>query len=175
MPPTSISRPAADEHAAYYASYIALVPPGDLLTLLRDQGAETQAVVERNPDKGDFAYAPGKWTVKEVIGHLADAERVFTYRAVRFARGDATDLPGFDENAYVAGGHFGERSLADLLAEYAAIRASTLALASGLSGEALLRRGTANHNPVSVRALLYICAGHERHHVGLLRDRYSLT
>ncbi len=175
MTPTAISRPAADEHAAFYGKYVALVPAGDLIALLRDQSRESIDLVSRNASRGDHSYGPGKWTVKEVIGHLCDAERVFTYRAVRFARSDATDLPGFDENAYVAAASFGARSIQDLLDEFAAIRASTIALATGLTAEELVRRGTANGNPVSVRALLYICAGHERHHVGLLRGRYSLS
>jgi uncharacterized damage-inducible protein DinB len=169
-----IALPAADEHAPYYGKYVALVGP-DSLAALEAQAPTTAALLAATPEeRGGFRYAEGKWSVKEVIGHLADAERVFAYRALRFARADATDLPGFDENAYVPAGRFDRRTLKDLAAEFAAVRAATLAFARSLDGEALLRRGSANGNPASVRALLAIIAGHELHHVGLLRERYGL-
>ena len=168
-----IQRPAAGEYFEYYGKYIALVPDGDLLALLRAQNAETASLLASvSPAKADFAYAPGKWTIKEVLGHLCDAERVFAYRAMRFARADVTALAGFDENTYVPAGQFGERTLADLVEEFQAIRSATLHLARHLDGDALARRGTASGHPISVRALLYIIAGHERHHVALLRERY---
>ena len=168
-------RPDAAEHAPYYGKYVALVPDGDLIGLLQTQNAETLRLLRAAPaEKADYAYAPGKWTVKEVIGHLIDAERIFAYRALRFARGDATDLPGFDENAYVPNGGFARRTLADLLAEFETVRASTIHFAKHLDDEALSRRGSANGTGVSVRAMLYIVSGHERHHVALLRDRYGV-
>ena len=173
MTHSSIPRPQADEHEAYYGKYIALVPDGDLVSMLRDQNVETVRLLRGvSASKADFAYAPGKWTVKEVVGHMIDAERIFAYRALRFARGDATDLPGFDENSYVPNGRFNSRTLADLLDELEVVRASTIHLAKHLDEEALTRRGTANRAGVTVRALIYIIAGYERHHVGLLRDRY---
>jgi uncharacterized damage-inducible protein DinB len=168
-----IPRPAADEHAPFYGQYVALVPSGDLVSLLREQLADTVSLVRNlSPTKANHAYAPGKWTVKQVIGHMADAERIFAYRALRFARADATELAGFDENAFVANANFAARTLDDLVDELEVVRASTIHLAKHLDSEALARRGSANKNGVSVRALLYIIAGHERHHVGVLRDRY---
>lgn len=173
MTATTIPRPQADEHSAYYARYIAKVPDGDLVSLLREQAMETVALLQGlSPEQANYAYAPGKWTVKEVIGHLTDAERIFGYRALRFARQDPTELPGFDENAYVTNANFGARSLADLLEELQVVRASSIHLAKNLDADALARRGSANGNPISVRALFYIIAGHERHHAELLRERY---
>ena len=138
------------------------------------QHHDTIDTLRKAKAKGDHAYAPGKWTVKEVIGHLCDAERVFAYRAMRFARADATELPGFDENAYVANANFRSRTMDDLLDEMFAVRAATLSLAKHLPESAMSNRGSANGSPVTVRALFYIIAGHERHHLGILRERYGL-
>jgi len=171
----AIPRPVAPEYAPYYGRYIDKVPDGDLLRTLEDQGRETQAVLAGLSEaKALHRYAPGKWSVKEVIGHVTDTERVFSYRALRFARGDATALPGFDENAWVPAGSFDARSLADLAAELDAVRRATLALFRGLDAAALARRGTASDNAVSVRAIAWIIAGHERHHVALLHERYKV-
>ena len=167
-----IQRPKADEHAPYYGKYIAQVPEGDLVSLLREQLMDTVSLLRGAQDRADFAYAPGKWTLKESIGHLGDVERVMAYRALRVSRGDRTNLPGFDENAYVANASFSRRTLDDLLEELQVIRASTIHLARHLSPEELARRGTANGNEVTARALFYIIAGHERHHVQLFRDKY---
>lgn len=167
-----IQRPKADEHAPYYGKYIAQVPEGDLVSLLREQLMDTVSLLRGARDRADFAYAPGKWTLKESIGHLGDVERVMAYRALRVSRGDRTNLPGFDENAYVANASFSRRTLDDLLEELQVIRASTIHLARHLSPEELARRGTANGNEVTARALFYIIAGHERHHVQLFRDKY---
>jgi hypothetical protein len=172
MTPQTIQRPQADEHAPYYGKYIAQVPDGDLVSLLREQLVDTVSLLRGAADRADFAYAPGKWTLKESVGHLGDVERVMAYRAMRVARGDRTNLPGFDENAYVASANFGGRTLDDLLEELQVIRASTIHLAKHLSPEELARRGTANGNEVSARALFYIIAGHERHHVQLFREKY---
>jgi len=175
MTTLAIERPKADEHSPYFSRYIDRVPEGNLIGSLETQFADTLALLRRVPrDREDFAYADGKWTVKEVVGHLADAERVFAYRALRFARSDATELAGFDENAWVANANFGRRSLADLIEELSAVRAATLCLAKSLDADELARRGVASANGVSVRALFYIIAGHERHHVALLRERYQL-
>jgi hypothetical protein len=171
----TVPRPDAEEYAPFYNRYVELVPVGDIATLLADQSRATTALLTRNADRSDYSYAEGKWTVKQVVGHLADSERVFAYRALRFARGDATDLPGFDENAFVDGGDFNRRGMADMIEELASVRAATLTLIGGFSQEAYLRRGTANGAEISVRALLYITAGHERHHLELLRTRYGLA
>lgn len=175
MTAAAIPRPVAAEYAPYYGRYIDKVPDGDLLRTLEDQGRETQAVLARLSEaKALHRYAPGKWSVKEVIGHVTDTERVYSYRALRFARGDATALPGFDENAWVPAGSFDARSLADLAAELDAVRRATLTLFRGLDAAALARRGTASDNAVSVRAIAWIIAGHERHHVALLHERYKV-
>jgi uncharacterized damage-inducible protein DinB len=168
--------PGADEHAPYYGKYVAQLPGGDVLHLLRVNAALTaQLLAATDESRGSFRYAEGKWSVKEVVGHLCDAERVFAYRALRFGRSDLTELPGFDENLYVPAGRFDRRTLADLAAEFAIVRTATLALFNGFDDESLLRRGVASGQPVSVRALAAIIAGHEIHHVGLLRERYGLT
>jgi hypothetical protein len=173
--PTTLSRPAADEFLPYYARYIDLVPEGNLVDLLAEQQPDTLRMLRRIDDeRGLYAYAPGKWTIKEVIGHLSDAERVFSYRALRFARGDAQPVAGFDENAYVPAGRFNDRPIKDLIDEFQAIRAATIHVFRYLSEDELARRGIANGNPISVRALGYVIAGHERHHAKLLRERYGL-
>lgn len=170
-----IPRPAAAEYDPYYGRYIEKVPEGDLLRTLEAQGRETQALLAGLSDaKALHRYAAGKWSIKEVIGHVADTERVYAYRALRFARADATALPGFDENAWVPAGSFDARSVADLAAELDAVRRATLALFRGLDAAALGRRGTANDAAVTVRAIAWIIAGHERHHVALLHERYKV-
>ena len=171
--PDSITRPNSNEHHEYYGRYISKVPEGDLISLLRDQARETDALLRGlSEDRANYAYAPGKWTVKEVVGHLSDGERVFAYRALTVARNDKTPLPSFDENAWAAESNASSRSLADLLDEFQAVRAATIQLAKGMDPEHAARIGTASGNPISPRALLYIAAGHERHHVDLLKERY---
>jgi len=170
---TTTGRPSADEHSAYYGRYIDRVPDGDLVAILREQIAGTAALLRDAPsDRADFKYAPGKWTLKQVVGHLIDVERVMSYRALRFSRSDTTELPGFDDNQWVANANFGERTLPDLVDEYEAVRSATVHLAKHLDADALVRRGTANGQGASVRALLYIIAGHELHHLALIRERY---
>ena len=172
MLPTEI-RPADSEYAEFYRTYVARVPDGDILKTLGEQVEATCALVEGAGEaKAGHRYAPGKWTVREVIGHLSDAERVFAYRAMRFARADETALPGFDETEYVPAGEFEKRSLASVIDEFRAVRAATVALYNGLPAEAWSRSGPANRNPVSVRALVWIAAGHELHHRALLEERY---
>jgi hypothetical protein len=176
MTTLAIERPKADEHSPYFSRYIDRVPEGDLIGLLESQFADTLALLRRVPrDREDFAYAEGKWSVKEVVGHLSDSERVFAYRALRFARKDPTELASFDENAWVANAGFARRRLSDLADEFESVRQSTIRLARSLNAEELARRGVANGNGVSVRALFYIVAGHERHHVDLFRERYQLS
>lgn len=171
----AIPRPDATEYAPNYSGYVSRVPEGDLIGLLETQRRETQSLLAGLTEaKALHRYAPGKWSVKEVIGHVADTERVFCYRAMRFARGDHTPLPGFDENLYAPAGRFDARPLSDLAAELDAVRRATVALLRSFDAEALARRGTANGKEVSVRALAYIIAGHERHHLAILRERYGL-
>lgn len=167
-----IARPAPTEYAPYYGGYIDLVGD-DLLGDLRRNGEATHRLLGTLPEsRGDFRYAPGKWSVKEVLGHLVDGERVFAYRALRFARRDETPVPGFDQDAWVPGGDFGGRTLRSLLDEHHAVRAASLALFENLPEEAWDRVGTANDQRISVRALAFVIAGHEAHHQGILRDRY---
>jgi uncharacterized damage-inducible protein DinB len=172
---TLTGRPAPDEYLAYYERYVALVPDGDLLALLATQGESTLGRVRTlAEDRGGFRYAEGKWTVREVLGHIADVERIFTYRALRIARADTTPIEGFDENAYVAASGADRRPLAALAEELAAVRLATLAFFQSVDDAALARAGTANGAQVTVRALAFIIAGHEAHHVRLLRERYGV-
>ena len=166
-------RPAAGEYAPYYDRYISRVPDGDIVSTLAQQVRETLRVMGSvEESRGGHRYAAGKWSIREVIGHMADTERVFAYRAMRFARADATPLPGFDENAFVANARFDSRTIADLAAELEAVRAANVAFFSALDTEEWTRRGVANDNPMSVRAAAWVIAGHERHHLGILRERY---
>lgn len=173
-PAAAIPRPGADEHLEYYARYIDLVR-GDVSEALDASLAELLALVQGLDEATALRrYAPGKWSVKEVLGHLADGERVFMYRALRIARADATPLAGFDENEWVPAGRFDRLPLAQLVAEVRAVRASTRSLVSTLDEDALARRGTANGATISARALVWITAGHMLHHAAVLRDRYGL-
>jgi hypothetical protein len=175
MPTTTVSRPSADEYLPYYDRYIALVPEGNLVDTLVEQHRDTLRMLRSVDDeRGLHAYAPGKWTIKEVIGHLSDAERIFAYRALRFARGDAEPVAGFDENAYVPAGRFNDRPVTDLADEFQAIRSATVHLFRYLDEDEMARRGTANGAAISVRALGFVIAGHERHHAKLLRERYGI-
>ena len=168
-----MSRPEAAEYAPYFGRYIDQVPDGAILDVLASGLRETVALLRSIPEeRGDHRYAPDKWSVKEVVGHVIDAERVFAYRALRFARNDATPLPGFEQDDYIPAGRFGARTLRDLADELEAVRQSTLHLFRHLDEPALLRHGVASENPVSVRALAYIIAGHEAHHRKVLREGY---
>jgi hypothetical protein len=170
-----ITKPQPEEHAEYYAKYIKLVGD-DALGALRSQSASTPRLLSGLSEaQAMHRYAPGKWSVKEVVGHMMDAERVFSYRALRIARADKTPLPGFDENAWVPAAHFDRRPMADLVSDYQTMRAATVSLFASLDEEALTRVGTANDQPFSVRALAHIIAGHELHHVAILRERYGLA
>jgi len=168
-----IERPTPEEFAPYYGRYIDLVSGGDPLAALREGGEETRRMLEPLPEsRGDARYAPDKWSVKEVVAHLADAERVFAYRALRFARKDETPLPGFDQDLWIAGGAFAQRTLRSLVGELRAVRAASLALFENLEQEAWRRIGTANDARMSVRAAAFAIAGHEIHHRRILRERY---
>lgn len=170
-----IERPQESEHAPFYAAYIALVPEGDLLTVLAEQKRELLRRAEAvPPERETHRYAEGKWSVREVFGHLGDGERVFGYRALCISRGDETPLPGFDEDPYVAAGGFDRRSLRDLAAELLLLRDANLAMFRALDPEAWKRLGTANGEAISVRALAYIMAGHTAHHLSILAERYGV-
>ncbi len=173
--PTATTAPGADEYAPSFARYVTRVPPGDVLAQLRRQIAETMTLLHPLDEaKARYRYAPGKWSVIEVVGHLADTERIVAYRALRIARKDETPLPGFDEDPYVAAAEFERRALADVLAELAAVRTATLALLAGLPEAAWSRWGVASGHRVTVRALAHVIAGHELHHVEVLRTRYGV-
>jgi uncharacterized damage-inducible protein DinB len=173
-PPTFIvARPQAGEYAPYYDRYISLIQEDDILNTLDKQRRQTMLLLSgRDDDDGDFRYAPGKWSAKEVLGHVCDSERIFAYRALRIARADATPLEGFEQDDYVRNGPFAQRPLADLVEDFIAVRRSTLSLLRNLGEAAWVRRGIANKNEVSVRALAYIIAGHELHHRRILEEKY---
>jgi len=168
-----MNKPDSTEYAPYFEKYISLVPEGEIVVTLGRQIESTLSLIRSlSAAQGELRYAPGKWSVKEVIGHLIDAERIFAYRALRFARNDATPLPSFDENGFVADAGFGSRSLADLAEEFEYTRKSNVCLFKSLDGDSSLRIGVASDNRISVRAIAYAIAGHELHHVGILRSRY---
>lgn len=167
-------RPDPAEVPPGLAGYVGKVRDGeDLLALLDSQLDELRSAFGRWPEaRGAYRYAPGKWSVKELVCHLSDTERIFCYRALRFARNDATPLPSFDENAYASEMHADERPLADLMDELLDVRRATLSFFRGLWAGAWTRRGTASGKEVSVRALAYAIAGHARHHLEVLAERY---
>ena len=166
-------RPDENEVEAPYRTSFDQVPDGELPSMLEQQIVDTRRLLERfGEERGDHRYAEGKWSVKEVVGHLADTERVMSYRAMSFARGESIALPGFEQDDYVAAGRFERRRLSEIGDEFSAVRASTLALVGGLDDEMLLRRGTASGASFTVRGLLYVICGHEIHHKRILRERY---
>ena len=168
-------RPVAGEYAPFYAGYVARVPDGDVVeTLVRHATATAQRLGRLDERQELHRYAAGKWNVRQMVGHLSDAERVFSYRMLRFSRGDATPLPGFDENLYAAAAPHDRIPLADLLGELGALRQATVALLEQLDEAAWVRGGEANGRQVSVRALAWITAGHELHHLAVLAERYDL-
>ena len=170
-----VGRPEPDEIPAHYLGYIKRVPETDPVMVCASQIEETAALLHGLSDAdATYRYGRGKWSIKEVVGHLADTERIMSYRALRIARGDVTPLPSFDENAYVPAARFDNRSLADLVGELRTVRAATLALLRTFDADAWRRRGTASGKPVSVRALGFMIPGHERHHVEILRTRYGV-
>lgn len=167
------NRPSPDEYAPYYHKYVAEVPAGDVLATLAEQGvAAGDLWAGLDEARAGRRYAPGKWSVKEVLGHLLDTERVFTLRALWFARGDAGPLPSMEQDAWVAAGRFDERRIADLAAEYAVLRRASLLLFRNLDEGALARRGVASGREITVRAFPWLIAGHERHHLAVVRERY---
>jgi uncharacterized damage-inducible protein DinB len=170
----SIPRPSPDEYTEWYAGYIAETSDiQDLVTHLGKQGDQTRKLFTAlSEEQANFRYAPGKWTVKDIVLHLADAERVFSYRILSFARNDAQPLPGFSESDWAAAAGAEVRGMAGLAAELFAARSATIALLQGLGEDTLMRRGTASGNLFTVRSLAWIIAGHELHHLRIVRERY---
>ena len=167
------NRPQPTEYAPYYGQYIARVADGNIITILGQQIDNTLALLHGLSDaQARSRYAPGKWSVKEVVGHLMDTERIFGYRALRFARNDQTPLSGFEQNDYVQQAAFDAQSLSDLASEFEHVRRGNIHLLRGLTADSWDRRGEANANEVSVRALAYIIAGHELHHMEIIRTKY---
>jgi uncharacterized damage-inducible protein DinB len=170
---TSAIRPAPTEYAQPYAGYVANVPETDILGAIEQQSAETQKLLASiDETKAAYRYAEGKWSVKEVIGHFTDSERIFAYRALSIARGETQPLPGFDEKDYVRNASFDSWKLGDLAEHYALVRRSTIVLFQNFPDQAWENRGTASNYPITVRAIAWIIVGHERHHLKVLRERY---
>ncbi|RHW35693.1 DinB family protein [Neobacillus notoginsengisoli] len=166
-------RPAQGEYAAYYEPYVDLVPEGDIVQLLERQAEETRILLKGLSEAQTlFRYGEKKWSIKEVLGHMADTERVMVYRLLVIARGDTVQLPGFEENAYVLTADFDRIPLVDLLANFVAVRLATIQLVKTLPEDAWTREGIANDQRVSVRAIIAIIAGHELHHRKILMERY---
>lgn len=165
----------ATEYAKPFAGYVARVPEPNLLAVLEEQiGVVRRLAAAVPPERETYAYAPGKWTVREVIGHLADAERVFGYRAVAIARAESNELPGFDESVWAAHAPHARVPLAEIAAELTLLRESHVLLFRHLDAEAWTRKGVANGNPVTVRAIGRVLAGHLRHHLAVLDERYGI-
>lgn len=169
----TVSRPEKDEYNEFYQGYVSKVPCENILSELETQIAALSEIFSPiTEEKGLFAYAEGKWTIKQVLGHLIDGERVFSYRVLRISRRDQTPLAGFDENEYVAESNFNERAIGEMLEEFSLLRRSNLLLLQSLPEKAWLYRGTASGFPISVRALAYIMFGHAAHHAKILQERY---
>ncbi len=170
----TIARPAETECAPFYAGYIAKVAASGPVAMLKDQIASFEKLRGLADTTGDHRYAEGKWSVKEVLGHMADTERVFTYRLLRIARADQTPLAGFDENAWAAIAPHGKRRLADVVDELIAVRQATITLVESLDETAVANTGLANNNPVTGRAICWIIPGHAQHHLDVLHERYGI-
>ena len=168
-----MKRPQPNEHPAFYQSYVDNVRTNNIIKELTDQVLDIHAIISEIPEeKEDHRYAEGKWTIKEVIGHIIDTERVLGYRAMRFARKDKTPLPGYDENFFVANANFQKQTLYSLGHEFAIVREANLALFKVWDEEALSQMGVANNLNVSVRAILFMIAGHATHHVNVIKTKY---
>ncbi|ENQ3077121.1 DinB family protein [Bacillus multifaciens] len=166
-------RPEVNEYNPYYSTYINLLPKGDIIHILEEQMKETNLLLKDLSDReGLFRYAPNKWSIKEVIGHIADTERIMAYRLLSIARGETVSLPGYNDDMYVLRAAFDKQSMQDLLANLMVVRQSTVHLIKSLDAEAWLQRGIANNSEVTVRALACIIAGHEFHHRKIIKERY---
>jgi len=174
MSKTVIGRPDPTEHAEFHSSYIDKVPGSDILTFLEEQLANGVATFRRIPEaRGSFRYAPDKWTIKEVLGHIIDSERVFAYRALTFARGDQTPLPGFDQDPWALNANYSNLQLAEITDEFESVRRATILLFRHLDPAAWIRRGIANKCQLTPRAIAYMIAGHTQHHLDILNSRYQ--
>jgi hypothetical protein len=168
-----VNRPEPTEYAEYFRGYISKVPDGDIIDILSSQHREFMGLLGNiGEKKGEFRYAPGKWSVKEVVGHVVDTERIFGARALCIARGETVPLPSYDQDAYVEKGNFGARTVEDLAAEFDGLRSSHLALMRSFDDDVLNRRGMAANNEFTVRAVVWTIAGHLNHHLEVLRERY---
>jgi hypothetical protein len=168
-----VAKPQTNEYAAYYEKYVSLVPEGNIIDLLEQQLDKTLALLGGlTEEQGNYRYAPDKWSIKELVGHVSDTERIFAYRLLRFARNDKNGLAGFEQDDYIVNAEFDSCRLSDLVKEFEYVRRSSLALLRHLPQAAWQRQGVASDNEVSVRALAYILAGHELHHLKVLSERY---
>lgn len=170
-----LTKPPLSEYQGFFERYVNLVPDGDLLHLLEKQTYTLHSLLENlTEEQARYAYAEGKWSIKQVVGHMADTERILSYRALCFSRQEQQPLPGFDENAYVEQAIFQHRPLNNLLQDSQVVRQASISLFRGMGEEMFSRTGTANNNTLSVRALAYVIAGHELHHLAILRSRYRV-
>jgi hypothetical protein len=166
-------RPNKEEYPSYYEDYIKLVPDGDIGVILKENLSKTISLFQNiSESNGDFRYAPDKWSIKEVLGHMTDTERIMSVRLLRFARGDSTAVPGFNENIYVNGANFNQRTLKSLIEEFTVTRNATITLIKNMPEEAWMRKGFANNFENTTRALAYMITGHEMHHCQVIRERY---
>lgn len=173
MPLAILSRPDAAEYAPYYGKYISLIPAGDLIKIMNEQFERTLATLHSISETQSLTrYESDKWSIKEVVGHMVDTERIMSYRALRIGRGDETPLPGFEQDDYVRHTNFDARPFAEIVHEFQAVRQATLALFRSFEEAALRRRGTASNFAVSALALTHIVAGHEKHHMNVLQTKY---
>ena len=173
MSTTVIGKPAPSEYGAYFGRYITLVPDSDIFAVLQDQMKSTRTLLDTvSEEKGNHRYEAGKWSIKELVGHVIDTERIFVYRALRFARNDQTELPGFDQDTFAASANFANIALSDIVQEYQAVRSATVFFFKHLATDAWSRRGIANNNEMTVRAVAFTIAGHELHHMDILKKRY---
>ena len=170
----TINRPDASEFAPFYAGYIAKVPDSGPVAMMKEQIDQLEKLKSLPDDKANYRYAEGKWSVKDVLGHMADGERVFSYRLVRIARGDKTPMPGFEENDWAKAAPHGKRPIGAVIDELIAVRRATLALMESLDETAIANSGVANNNPVTGRAICWIVAGHTKHHLDVLKERYGI-
>ena len=171
-----MNRPAESEYAPYYQQYIARVTEGEILPVMRSQIDALDLLLDHvTPDHETFRYAEGKWSIRQIVGHLIDGERVFGYRAFCIARGENQNLPGFDQDEYMVTAPFDSIPLEDLLSEFRLVRQSNIAMMRNFGETAWTTMGTANGSPVSVRALAFVMAGHVRHHMGVLSERYQIA
>lgn len=173
MSATAPAKPQANEYAEYYGKYVSLVPEGDVVDTLSTQLGETLALLRSIPEsRAGHAYEPGKWSIRQLVGHVIDGERIFAYRALAIARGDRASLPGMEQDEYMEHANFDARTLESLCEEFEHLRRANVLMMRNFDAEAWARRGVASDNEVTVLALAYVIVGHELHHVGVLRARY---